>query len=120
MLYFSNTDCASANHIYDKNLICRSTVDGHLIWHVNADTYSLGNRPVVKDGILYILTQTGFKLFNAYTGVLLGCDPRLKAGDGDFLDNTIDDGTYLYLRSRGRIYAIKMDWKLDANGKLTR
>lgn len=119
-LYFSNAMGGGSDPAFDKNLICRSTLDGHLVWHVAADNYSMGTRPVVKDGVLYIITQNGFKLFNANTGALLGVDTSLKASLNDIFDNTIDDGIYLYPRAQGHIWAVKMDWRLDAQGGLIR
>jgi outer membrane protein assembly factor BamB len=103
---------------YRKSLYCIDRETGEVVWDY-AHTTQLGTTVQYEKGILYIAAPDAFLLFNAATGELLGVDPN-AVGDNYQLMTTERVGDLMIVENGGCLYAVRMNWGLDAWGHLVK
>jgi hypothetical protein len=120
-IYASNMSCDSPpeNGIY--NIQCLDLVTGNMIWHAHDPTQSLGQNPIVYQGICYVPTQIDVKLFNAETGAYLGYATNIT-GDGNFSNSNYlwayDGDTWMIINGSNFVAAVRLNFRIDSSGKL--
>lgn len=112
-VYFTNYNSPTWD---EDNIFCLNINTGEVIWKQSRDS-SHGSNPVTHNGILYIAMQGSIDLYSQETGEYLGSDQRIR-GDEWQLCNVLKHENIMIFRNLKEVIAIKMDFKLDTDGKL--
>ena len=108
---------------YTALMYCIDEANGNIIWQrFKAETdepSTLGCKPQVHNGVLYIPTSHYLELCDASTGEALGRDYSIY-GDGWNAGDTVKWNNIMVVSDgKGQIWGIVMNWKI-VNGKLVK
>jgi len=99
-----------------QNILCLNCVDGSMRWGdmpYNCD--SLGSRPVVAKGKVYIARYEGLRVYDSDTGRLLGVDTSIPSSQKFSTNQYYENGNLVIVLSKnsdgtnGRIIAIRAE-----------
>ena len=108
---------------YTALMYCIDEANGNIIWQrFKAETdepSTLGCKPQVHNGVLYIPTSHYLELCDASTGEALGRDYSIY-GDGWNAGDTVKWNNIMVVSDgKGQIWGVVMNWKI-VNGKLVK
>jgi hypothetical protein len=120
-IYTSNESGGTPPESGIYNIQCLDLSTGNRIWYYHDPTQSLGQNPIVYQGICYVPTQIDVKLFNAETGAYIGYATNIT-GDGNISNSNYlwiyNGDTWMIINGSNFVAAVRLNFRLDSAGKL--
>jgi hypothetical protein len=115
------TNESGGSNLTQDNVQCLETASGNLFWSYKVSQQTIGQNPIVFQGICYVPTQIDVKLFNAETGAYLGYATNIT-GDGNFSNSNYlwvyNGDTWMIINGTSFVAAVRLNFRIDGAGKL--
>lgn len=108
-LFYSSNDSSNSSGIDLDNILCVDMDTGEKVWSYMSANGSLGSRPVVYYGLLFVACQVDLKIFDAITGELLCINDQIFGGHNQMNRQFIYKDKYMILDGESRIFCIDLE-----------
>ncbi|QEN04433.1 hypothetical protein EW093_06885 [Thiospirochaeta perfilievii] len=108
-LFYSTNGSFSYSAIQRDNVQCVNMDTGEQVWGDLSIDFTLGARPVVYGGYLFVGSQKNFYIFDAKDGTLVAKSSDVYGGSNQFNHNFIYQDKYMILDGESKIFCIDLE-----------
>jgi outer membrane protein assembly factor BamB len=106
---FYSTNKSTKGSAIDRNTVqCINVDTGKELWGFESDEESLGSRPVLYDGYLFVAAQTDLKVFDAEDGTLLAYSEDVYGGINQFNVNFLYKDRYMIIEGDNKVFSVDL------------